>query len=56
MRDLHSLGIRFTDGELYILDQQLLPQNEDLILVKDVDHMVEIIQMLKVRGAPAIGI
>jgi methylthioribose-1-phosphate isomerase len=26
------------------------------ILVKDVDHMVEIIQMLKVRGAPAIGI
>lgn len=56
MRDLDSLGIRFKDGELYILDQQLLPHNEDLILVKDVDHMVEIIQMLKVRGAPAIGI
>jgi len=56
MRDLYSLGIRFTDGELYILDQQLLPHDEDLILVKDVDHMVKIIQMLKVRGAPAIGI
>jgi len=56
MRDLHSLAIRFKDGELYILDQQLLPHNEDLILVKDVDHMVQIIQMLKVRGAPAIGI
>ncbi|MDH5387992.1 MAG: S-methyl-5-thioribose-1-phosphate isomerase [Gammaproteobacteria bacterium] len=56
MKNLHSLGIRFKDGELYILDQQLLPHNEDLILVKDVDHMVAIIQMLKVRGAPAIGI
>ena len=56
MRDLDSLGIRFKDGELYILDQQLLPHKEDLILVKDVDHMVGIIQMLKVRGAPAIGI
>ena len=56
MRDIYSLGIRFTDGELYILDQQLLPHDEDLILVKDVDHMVKIIQMLKVRGAPAIGI
>jgi len=56
MRDLDSLGIRFKDGELYILDQQRLPHNEDLILVKDVDHMVAIIQMLKVRGAPAIGI
>jgi methylthioribose-1-phosphate isomerase len=56
VRDLYSLAIRFKDGELYILDQQLLPHNEDLIQVKDVDHMVEIIQMLKVRGAPAIGI
>ena len=56
MRDLYSLGIRFKDEELYILDQQLLPHNEELILVKDVGHMTEIIQMLKVRGAPAIGI
>jgi len=56
MRDLYSLGVRFKDGELYILDQQLLPHKEDLIRVNGVDHMVEIIQMLKVRGAPAIGI
>jgi methylthioribose-1-phosphate isomerase len=56
VKDLDSLGVRFKDGDLYILDQQLLPQNEDLILVKDVDHMVDIIQQLKVRGAPAIGI
>jgi len=56
VRDLYSLAIRFTNGELYILDQQLLPQEEDLILVKGVDHMVEIIQILKIRGAPAIGI
>ena len=56
MKDLDSLGIRFKDGELYILDQQLLPREEDLIQVKDVDHMVDIIKKLKVRGAPAIGI
>lgn len=56
MRDLDSLGIRFKDGELYILDQQLLPHKEDLVRVKDVAHMVDIIKMLKVRGAPAIGI
>lgn len=56
MRDLYSSGIRYEDGELYILDQQRLPQVEELIKVRDVDHMVEIIQQLKVRGAPAIGI
>lgn len=51
-----SLSLRLNNNQLSILDQQLLPDQEVWVDVKNPDHMVEIIQSLKVRGAPLIGV
>jgi len=56
VKNLDSLSMRLTDDQLYIQDQQLLPHTEEWIKVTDIEHMVEIIKALKVRGAPAIGV
>ncbi|MEK7356989.1 MAG: S-methyl-5-thioribose-1-phosphate isomerase [Bdellovibrionota bacterium] len=56
MKNLTSLGLRFQDQKLSILDQTLLPHQEVWIDVRDCDHMVELIQCLAVRGAPLIGV
>ena len=44
------------DGTLEILDQTLLPGRLELVACRTVDTVVEAIKMLRVRGAPAIGI
>ena len=51
-------NIRYTEGtnSLYIVDQTLLPNEEKEILLKTAEEMYDAIKMLKVRGAPAIGI
>ena len=41
---------------LYIIDQTLLPGEEREIRLQTIEEMVEAIRMLRVRGAPAIGI
>ncbi|MCI9332622.1 MAG: S-methyl-5-thioribose-1-phosphate isomerase [Oscillibacter sp.] len=54
----HVQNIRY-DKEaeaLYIIDQSLLPNEEREIRLQTVGEMVEAIQKLRVRGAPAIGI
>ena len=51
-----DFAIRYNLGELLILNQQKLPQEEEWIDVKTPEQMVEIITSLKVRGAPMIGI
>ena len=43
-------------GRLRLLDQTLLPARERWIEVDSVDALIEAIRMLRVRGAPAIGI
>jgi methylthioribose-1-phosphate isomerase len=43
-------------GLLELLDQTLLPGRLERIACRDVDTVVEAIQSLRVRGAPAIGI
>jgi methylthioribose-1-phosphate isomerase len=50
------MSLRVDEYKLKILDQQLLPFEEKWIEVQSPDHMVEIIQSLKVRGAPLIGV
>ena len=45
-----------TDGHLDILDQTLLPGRTEQVRCHDVLAVVEAIKMLRVRGAPAIGI
>ena len=52
-------ALRWTDGAsggLEILDQTLLPGRLEWLLCRDVDTVVEAIQRLRIRGAPAIGI
>ena len=51
-------NIRYTEetNSLYIVDQTLLPNEEKEILLKTAEEMYDAIKMLKVRGAPAIGI
>ena len=44
------------DGTLEILDQTLLPTRLAWLTCRDVETVIEAIKMLRVRGAPAIGI
>jgi len=43
-------------GHLDLLDQTLLPARIEHVACRDVETVVEAIKMLRVRGAPAIGI
>ncbi len=43
-------------GHLRLLDQTLLPAETRWLDVRDVPTLYEAIQMLRVRGAPAIGV
>jgi len=54
----HAQNIRYDKGleALYIIDQSLLPGEEREIRLQTAEEMVEAIQKLRVRGAPAIGI
>lgn len=54
----HAQNIRYdkTAEALYIIDQSLLPNEEKEIRLRTAEEMVEAIQKLRVRGAPAIGI
>lgn len=56
MKILESLSLKVREGRLFVLDQQMLPDQEDWLEVKNPQHMVEIIKDLKVRGAPLIGV
>lgn len=44
------------DGRVFILDQTLLPRERVVLEIGDVGQMWEAIKVLRVRGAPAIGI
>ena len=45
-----------TDGHLIMIDQTLLPEELKEIECRDIETVWEAIKMLRVRGAPAIGI
>jgi methylthioribose-1-phosphate isomerase len=46
----------FGDNTVYLLDQTLLPTERKMLPIPDVAAMWEAIKMLRVRGAPAIGV
>ncbi len=54
----HVQNIRYDKAteRLYIIDQTLLPNEEKEIELRTVEEMIEAIKMLRIRGAPAIGI
>ncbi|MHC4847975.1 MAG: S-methyl-5-thioribose-1-phosphate isomerase [Planctomycetota bacterium] len=47
--------LRWEDGALVLLDQTLLPGEETWIRLTTPEQVIEAIQSLRVRGAPAIG-
>lgn len=61
-KNLTSLALEFfysadlKKSELKILDQTLLPFEEKWLVVDSLPQMIEIIQSLRVRGAPLIGV
>lgn len=56
MKNLHGLSIKTEQNQLFILDQTLLPHQQLWRPCQTVTEMVQLIQRLQVRGAPAIGI
>ena len=48
--------LRFVDDALELLDQTKLPNEELWIRLTEPDEVIEAIGMLRVRGAPAIGV
>ncbi|MGW3104707.1 S-methyl-5-thioribose-1-phosphate isomerase [Streptomyces sp. NPDC001100] len=48
-------AVDWTGGGLALIDQTLLPHRHETMTVHDVDTLVDAIQRLVVRGAPAIG-
>lgn len=54
--NLHSLALKYNDGQVWVLDQQALPLEEIWLECHHIDDMCDMIKSLKVRGAPLIGI
>jgi methylthioribose-1-phosphate isomerase len=53
MREIHAVA---WDNDLLLLDQTLLPHEEKYLSITTVDQLVEAIEKLRVRGAPALGV
>lgn len=56
MKNLTALSLKTVQGELFVLDQTLLPQRQLWLACNTVPAMVTMIKALQLRGAPAIGI
>ncbi len=56
MPNLTALSLKTVQGQLYVLDQTLLPQQQTWLHCQTVADMVSMIKALQLRGAPAIGI
>ncbi len=49
-------SIRLVRDEILMLDQTLLPIEEETLVIRDYRQCIEAIKMLRIRGAPAIGV
>lgn len=56
MKKLSSTALRYDSGQLFVLDQHLLPHQESWLKCHTVEMMEAMIQALQIRGAPLIGI
>ena len=56
MKELKSLALKVESDRLFILDQQELPGCTNWCECRGPEEMVSMIQALKVRGAPLIGV
>jgi methylthioribose-1-phosphate isomerase len=55
MKDMPR-SVEWCEGELLLLDQRKLPQQETTITCESIEQVFDSIRTLTVRGAPAIGI
>ena len=53
---LQSMGLKFSESALLILDQTLLPNREVWLQCQSPHEMIQFIKELKIRGAPLIGV
>lgn len=51
-----ALSLRFSENKFEVLDQTLLPHEEKWLPIESTEQMIEAIKMLRVRGAPLIGV
>lgn len=56
MQTLRTTSLEVRDNQLWILDQQALPQQQNWLPAHSVTELVEHIHALRVRGAPLIGL
>ncbi|UTW12472.1 S-methyl-5-thioribose-1-phosphate isomerase [Marinobacterium rhizophilum] len=56
MKDLISTSLKYQQGQLWVLDQHQLPDQERWLECTSVEAMVDMIRKLQIRGAPLIGI
>ena len=56
MQTLETTSLRVRDNQLFILDQQALPQEVKWLEANSVPSLVDHILTLRVRGAPLIGL
>ncbi|WP_213995173.1 hypothetical protein [Arsukibacterium sp.] len=56
MQNLTALSLKTEQGQLFVLDQTLLPHRQQWLSCSTVADMVSMIKKLQLRGAPAIGI
>ncbi|WP_020682522.1 S-methyl-5-thioribose-1-phosphate isomerase [Marinobacterium rhizophilum] len=56
MKDLVSTSLKYQHGQLLVLDQHQLPDQECWLECTSVEAMVDMIRKLQIRGAPLIGI
>ncbi|MGY5957960.1 S-methyl-5-thioribose-1-phosphate isomerase [Kosakonia sp. BK9b] len=56
MQSLQTTSLRVAENQLFILDQQALPQEKCWLPASTVEELVGHIHALRVRGAPLIGL
>ncbi|WP_434667484.1 S-methyl-5-thioribose-1-phosphate isomerase [Klebsiella sp. B345] len=56
MQTLQTTSLRVSENQLFILDQQALPQEKRWLAADNVSLLVDHIHALRVRGAPLIGL
>ena len=56
MQTLQTTSLQVRDNQLWILDQQALPQQQNWLPAHSVPQLIEHIHALRVRGAPLIGL
>ena len=56
MKTMISMGLRYEDRRMQLLDQTLLPNQEHWLEIETLEQMDEAIKSLRTRGAPLIGV